>query len=474
MRALAATKGPNAATNPGSFVKTPAAWIQRSCSACAAKHDDEPLRLQRRMHLDGQAGPMRSEPSALGSGTDADAAPQHHDSRGAPPALLNGVRARDGSSLPGTLKGAMERGFGFDFSKVRVHTDEQADRAARSLGAEAFTLGTDVVFRAGAWNPHSYQGQHLLAHELAHVVQQDGQTGVVDTALTVEVGDAHDPLEAQADSAADAVMHGRAASVTDLRPGRVQRRIQRAVSTVCNPPSMWLMLAGNPAAVPLAVAFGAIAELFISSNVLSVTGVSSSNAYQDNPLAGPIDPAYVSFIIAKNPSLAWWQQLAIAASVIARPDIMLHQSPIFEFEEIKPNSVAGRAAGRGKVSVIDAFLSGFSLPYGPGSTYTPPAPIVLGSTTVGGVPLTVSFEISRDRNGLLVYDICIETDWALVAALAFLAAAAAILIILSDGALGPIIIPALAANDPPPPEGGGATQLAARAAEAPAEGAAPA
>ena len=70
----------------------------------------------------------------------------------------------------------MEYHFGRDFSGVRVHVGEQAARSARSVNALAYTVGNHVVFGYGMYNPQSEQGHHLLAHELAHVVQQNGRT----------------------------------------------------------------------------------------------------------------------------------------------------------------------------------------------------------------------------------------------------------------------------------------------------------
>jgi uncharacterized protein DUF4157 len=64
--------------------------------------------------------------------------------------------------------------FGRDFSSVRVHTGPQAARLADSVSAHAFTLGNNVVFNSGKYSPESEQGKHLLAHELTHVVQQNG------------------------------------------------------------------------------------------------------------------------------------------------------------------------------------------------------------------------------------------------------------------------------------------------------------
>lgn len=66
----------------------------------------------------------------------------------------------------------MERRLGHDFSRVRVHADEQAALRANALGAHAFTTGEDIFFARGRYQPGNSRGRNLLAHELAHVVQQ--------------------------------------------------------------------------------------------------------------------------------------------------------------------------------------------------------------------------------------------------------------------------------------------------------------
>ncbi|MEH2163459.1 MAG: DUF4157 domain-containing protein [Nostoc sp.] len=79
-----------------------------------------------------------------------------------------------GQSLANNIRKPMERAFGADFSGVKVHTDGQSDQLNRSIQARAFTTGQDVFFRSGEYNPGSRGGQELLAHELTHVVQQNG------------------------------------------------------------------------------------------------------------------------------------------------------------------------------------------------------------------------------------------------------------------------------------------------------------
>lgn len=77
-----------------------------------------------------------------------------------------------GSPLPGEVKSQMESGFGTDFSNVRVHTGSDAVQMSNKIGAQAFTHGNDIYFNEGKFNPASQSGQHLIAHELTHTVQQ--------------------------------------------------------------------------------------------------------------------------------------------------------------------------------------------------------------------------------------------------------------------------------------------------------------
>lgn len=85
---------------------------------------------------------------------------------------IHGARGK-GFSLSEMVRQPMERAFGIDFSSVRLHTDAQADRLNRSIQARAFTTGQDIFLRDGEYQPGSFEGQRLLAHELTHVVQQN-------------------------------------------------------------------------------------------------------------------------------------------------------------------------------------------------------------------------------------------------------------------------------------------------------------
>jgi hypothetical protein len=86
---------------------------------------------------------------------------------------IDGARS-GGSALDPAVRVQMEPAFGADFSGVRVHSDARSHQLNDSLQARAFTTGQDIFFRGGEYRPQSSEGKELLAHELTHVVQQNG------------------------------------------------------------------------------------------------------------------------------------------------------------------------------------------------------------------------------------------------------------------------------------------------------------
>jgi outer membrane protein OmpA-like peptidoglycan-associated protein len=117
-----------------------------------------------------------------------------------------------GKPLEPETRGFFESRFGHDFSRVRVHADATASVSARSAAARAYTHGSDIVFGSGMYRPNSPSGTRLLAHELAHVVQQDRST-------SASGGD----YEAEARAASDRIAMGERPSVTLAAPAGVQR-----------------------------------------------------------------------------------------------------------------------------------------------------------------------------------------------------------------------------------------------------------
>lgn len=79
-----------------------------------------------------------------------------------------------GQPLPAPTQKSMSALLGYDFSGVRVHSDSRAAESAASVNALAYTVGKNIVFGSGQYSPHTHEGRRLLAHELTHVVQQNG------------------------------------------------------------------------------------------------------------------------------------------------------------------------------------------------------------------------------------------------------------------------------------------------------------
>lgn len=90
------------------------------------------------------------------------------------PPIVHDVLRSPGKPLDGATRSFMEPRFGRDLGDVRIHTGAQAATSARAVHARAYTVGRDVVFAAGRYQPETEGGRWLLAHELAHVVQQAG------------------------------------------------------------------------------------------------------------------------------------------------------------------------------------------------------------------------------------------------------------------------------------------------------------
>lgn len=113
-----------------------------------------------------------------------------------------------GRALNPEVRGPLESAFGADFSGVNVHTDGNAAQLARDVQATAFTHGNNIFFSEGSYDTGTTKGQHLLAHELTHVVQQQRGNGgaAASPAAGPVIGRADDPAEAEADRAAHDVV----------------------------------------------------------------------------------------------------------------------------------------------------------------------------------------------------------------------------------------------------------------------------
>ncbi len=160
------------------------------------------------------------------------------------PASVGEALASAGSPLGGDVRLDMEQRFGHDFSGVRVHAGASAQRSARDLSAHAYTVGRDVVFGAGQYAPNTVVGRHLLAHELAHVVQQ-GASASADSDLVVDAPDS--AFEANADHAVAHVMAGRPVqrAMAGSAPSNLVLR-HSADKTICPAPPKWQRISAAP------------------------------------------------------------------------------------------------------------------------------------------------------------------------------------------------------------------------------------
>lgn len=111
-----------------------------------------------------------------------------------------------GQPVDRAVRAQLEPLLGFDFAGIRIHADHDAARSAAEVKAQAYTVGSHIVFGAEAPRPHETSSHKLMAHELTHASQQRPWSG-----QRIELGDVSDPAEAHADATADRVLAGLAA-----------------------------------------------------------------------------------------------------------------------------------------------------------------------------------------------------------------------------------------------------------------------
>jgi hypothetical protein len=129
------------------------------------------------------------------------------------PESVHRTIGRSGSPLPRATRGMFEAVLGHDFSGVRVHADAASAASAHDVNARAYTVGQNIVFGSGEYRPGTAAGDHLLAHELTHVVQQSGSGGTLQRQGLDDREE--DEKEREAESLAD-----RATSLHDSDPDK--------------------------------------------------------------------------------------------------------------------------------------------------------------------------------------------------------------------------------------------------------------
>ncbi len=178
--------------------------LQRQPTTTPAAEPAPRLLLQRRCACGGTPG-FDGECAACRAKRLQRRATESAGPSGVPP-IVHEVLRSPGQPLDAETRAFMEPRFGHDFSRVRVHTGARAAESARAVNALAYTVGRDVVFGAGQYAPGTSAGRRLLAHELAHVVQQDGSLNLVHE--QIESDTPASPNEQHADALADTALFG--------------------------------------------------------------------------------------------------------------------------------------------------------------------------------------------------------------------------------------------------------------------------
>lgn len=156
------------------------------CAECAKNKS----RLQRKLTIGASNDPLEQEADRIAD--QVLTAPAHPNAppliqrfavqpatgQAEAPASVDQALASPGRPLEPALRQGMEQRFGYDFSRVRVHSGAAAEQSAKDVSALAYTVGQNIVFSGGQFAQGTNEGWRLIAHELTHVVQQSGSEGI--------------------------------------------------------------------------------------------------------------------------------------------------------------------------------------------------------------------------------------------------------------------------------------------------------
>lgn len=231
------------------------------------------------------------------------------------------VRSVPGGSTTGSSAGGpmdagtrsfMESRFGHDFSGVRIHHDHRAAESARSFDALAYTHGSDIVFGQGQYDPHSNRGRHLLAHELAHVVQQrSGRPKKISRAKTNVSGQTVN------------IDYGDVMKVADT-PGDIKRRIEvftgkppvpdvvKRVAALTYDQQRWLLFALDILMDNTTAKHGALDKNGAVDQLIAQAAVSTST-----PVANRDKFAEVEKFVREVMLTSGWTAVAVAKDLVA-------------------------------------------------------------------------------------------------------------------------------------------------------------
>jgi hypothetical protein len=152
------------------------------------------------------------------------------------PSIVHEVLNSPGKPLDREVKEFMESRFGYDFSKVQIHTDAKAAESAQAINALSFTYGNKIAFAAGQYEYNREEGRKILTHELAHFIQQERHNYGNPSRLSIS--GANDSAEREADNVASIVSSGThmfphlTDGIMQVREVAPENQIQRAVPVV--------------------------------------------------------------------------------------------------------------------------------------------------------------------------------------------------------------------------------------------------
>jgi Domain of unknown function (DUF4157) len=200
----------------------------------AARLEDPLPERQLRAALSGRIealtpnGVLGLQRAAGNGGAGSLLAPAAEDEQAVESSPVHDVVSSGGAPLAPDVRTDMESRLGHDFGDVRVHTDDAGHESARSVNANAYTVGSHIVFQRDAYDPGTQQGATTLAHELTHVVQQ--RSGPVDgtpAAGGIRVSDPADRFEREASATAEKAMSGPAPVASAGAGVQVQRQEEK-------------------------------------------------------------------------------------------------------------------------------------------------------------------------------------------------------------------------------------------------------
>lgn len=261
----------------------------------------------------------------------------------------------------------MENRFGHDFSRVRIHDDVAAHEAAASLGARAYTLGSDIIFARGEYRPGTRAGRGVLAHELTHVVQQGGRAARV---AAMNLGPTSGPAEREAETARSAIERDRSLPGVRVRSAGDIQRLPGSAAGGC----------GVCYGAEGLKAVGQAAHVIIEAAMVAQYAFLVPEFDVPNLLPGPATKGI--------------------------PDLMEFTGPeSVAIGEIKPNSPTGIAAGEAELNTYESQLVALGMNVTRLNLPPPlaPLPFPTGAMPSGACPATHALYVDAPKNGLYTY-----------------------------------------------------------------------